>query len=317
MATPAVSLAPHVTPVETMTRLAAALGPESPRLLVKRDDLLSFACGGNKVRKLQTVAAEANAAGANALITSGGVQSNHARVTAAAGAALGMKVVLVVNGAQPQHPTANAKLDRLFGAEIRHVATREERAPAVEQAAAELFAAGMRPFVVPIGASTATGAMGYALAIGELVTAGVRPDVIIHASSSGGTQAGLVAGGAVLGLKARVIGVSADESSADLSEIVRRLLADMAARLGAKPETIGRTRDIEVDDTQVGDGYGIPTAASTEALELAARREGMLLDPVYTAKAMAGLIARVRAGAFERNSTVLFWHTGGQVGYFA
>ncbi len=317
MSMPAISLAPHATPVEEMTRLAAALGPSPPRLFVKRDDLLSFGCGGNKVRKIQTVVAEARAAGADALITCGGVQSNHCRVTAAAGAALAMKVVLVVNGPAQAVPTANAKLDRLFGADVRHVGSRDERAPAMEQAAADLRAAGHHPFIVPLGASTATGALGFARGVAELAASGVKPDIIIHSSSSGGTQAGIVAGCALFGLGARVIGVSADESSSSLAAIVRGLLNAMADRLGARPSTIGADREIVVDDSQVGEGYGIPTPASTAALEMTARREGLLLDPVYTAKAMAGLIAAVRAGTFAPGQTVLFWHTGGQVGYFA
>lgn len=317
MSMPAVELVSSPTPVEEMKRLAAALGPASPRLFVKRDDLLSFGCGGNKVRKIQTVVAEARAQGADALVTCGGVQSNHARVTAAAGAALGMKVVLVVNGTEQANPTANARLDRLFGAEIRHVSSRDERAPAMEQASADFRAAGHRPFVVPLGASTATGALGFARGVAELSASGIKPDVIVHSSSSGGTQAGLIAGCALLGLRARVMGVSADESSESLRGIVSGLLDAMAERLGSKRETIAGGHPIDVDDSQVGGGYGIATPASTEALELVARREGILLDPVYTAKAMAGLIARVRAGAFEPGQTVLFWHTGGQVGYFA
>jgi 1-aminocyclopropane-1-carboxylate deaminase/D-cysteine desulfhydrase-like pyridoxal-dependent ACC family enzyme len=317
MSMPAVELVSAPTPIEEMKRLTAALGPASPRLFVKRDDLLSFGCGGNKVRKIQTVVAEAKSQGADALITCGGVQSNHARVTAAAGAALGMKVVLVVNGTEQAQPTANARLDRLFGAEIRHVSSRDERVPAMEQAAANLRAGGHRPFIVPLGASTATGALGFARGVAELSASGIKPDVILHSSSSGGTQAGLVAGCALLGLRARVVGISADESSESLRGILSGLLDSMAERLGAKRETINGGYPIDVDDSQVGAGYGVPTPASTEALELVARREGILLDPVYTAKAMAGLIARARNGGFDPGQTVLFWHTGGQVGYFA
>jgi 1-aminocyclopropane-1-carboxylate deaminase/D-cysteine desulfhydrase-like pyridoxal-dependent ACC family enzyme len=318
MALPMEPLAPHATPVDQLARLAAAIGaPPTLRLLMKRDDLLSFGAGGNKVRKMQTVVREARAAGADALVTCGGAQSNHARVTAATGAALGMRVVLVLNGTAPDTPTGNAKLDRLLGAEIRYVAGRDQREPAMAQAAADLRTAGHRPFVVPLGASTPTGAMGVARAVAELAAAAVSPDVIVHASSSGGTQAGLVAGCALFGLRSRVIGISADEPAASLRQIVRGLLEGMGERLGAKPATLGADREIEVDDSEVGDGYGIPTPASNEALELLARREGILLDPVYTAKAMAGLIARVRAGTLAESGTVLFWHTGGQTGYFA
>jgi len=318
MSLPAVTLAPHASPVDELARLAASIGEAGPRLLMKRDDLLSFGLGGNKVRKLQTVIAEARAAGADTLITSGGLQSNHCRVTAAAGAALGFRVVLVLNaaGTPPSPPTANTRLDHLFGAELRIVGSRDERASMLEQVANELRAEGRRPFVVPIGASTPTGALGFARGVAELAAAGVRPDVIVHASSSGGTQAGLIAGCRLLGLGARVIGVSADESSADLSAIVRGLLGGIAERLGARPASIGADEDLQVDDGFVGGGYGVPTAESTEALELTARREGILLDPVYTAKAMAGLIARLRAGVFPKHETVLFWHTGGQVAFF-
>ncbi len=316
MSLPVVGLAPHPTPVDDLIRLRATLGSPAPRLLMKRDDLLSFAMGGNKVRKLDAVAAEVIAAESDVLITCGGLQSNHARVTAAAGAALGLKVVLVLNGAPPPIPTANVLLDRLFGAEIRHVATREARAPQMETVAAELRAAGHHPFIVPLGASTPTGALGFARGVAEVVAAGHRPQVIVAATSSGGTQAGLIAGSALLGLRTRVIGVSADDSAMSLSRTVGHLVEAMAATLGAKPSSLGADVPVEVDDGWVGEGYGVPTPASIEALALVARTEGILLDPVYTAKAMASLFARIRGGEFTPDQTVLFWHTGGQVANF-
>ena len=316
MSLPAVPLAPHATPLDELTRLRAALGPGCPRLWMKRDDLLSFGLGGNKVRKMQTVAAEALAAGADTLVTCGGVQSNHARVTAAAGAALGLRVVLVLNGEAPDPPTGNLRLDRLFGAELRLVSTRAQRAAVMASIGGELAAAGRRPFVVPLGASTATGAIGFARGLEELAADKLRPDVIAHASSSGGTQAGMLAGCALFGLRARVVGISADESRSALTGTVAALLAEMAARLGVRAASLGAD-DIEVDDSHVGEGYGIPTDGSAEALELTARTEGILLDPVYTAKAMAGLIARVRGGELRPDDTVLFWHTGGAIGFFA
>jgi 1-aminocyclopropane-1-carboxylate deaminase/D-cysteine desulfhydrase-like pyridoxal-dependent ACC family enzyme len=317
MALPAIALAPHPTPIDDLARLRAALGPACPRLLMKRDDLLSFAMGGNKVRKLQTVAAEATAAGATTLITCGGVQSNHARVTAAAGARLGLNVVLVLNGDPAAEPTGNARLDRLFGADIRCVSSRGERAPAMARAAEEARAIGERPFVIPLGASTPTGALGFARGVAEIAGTAPVPDVIVHSTSSGGTQAGLIAGCALFGLRARVLGISADDPAGALRDTVAALLEGMATRLGARPATIGADRDIEIDDTHVGAGYGIPTRESQEAAELVARTEGIVLDPVYTAKAMAGLIARVRARALASDSTVLFWHTGGLPGFFA
>jgi len=317
MSLPTVTLVSQASPVEELKRLSEAVGvTNGPRIFIKRDDLLSFGCGGNKVRKMQAVAAEAQASGADTLITCGGVQSNHARVTAAAGAVLGMRVVLVVNGQKQALPTGNARLDALLGADVRHVASRDDRDPTMKAVADELRAAGRTPFIVPLGASTATGALGFARGVSEIAGV-VKPTVIIHSTSSGGTQAGLIAGCALVGVRARVIGISADDSSASLTRTVGTLLNEMAAKLGAKRETIAAEGSVEVDDSQVGGGYGVPTAASTEALELLARREGILLDPVYTAKAMAGLIARLRSGAFAPADTILFWHTGGQPGYFA
>lgn len=314
---PSVRLAPFPTPIQELERLRRALGPGCPRLVMKRDDLLAFGAGGNKVRKMQTVTAEAIAGGYDTLITCGGVQSNHARVTAAAGAALGFRVILVANGARPQTLTGNARLNALFGADVRYVASRDERAPAMDEIARELRASGQRPMVVPLGASTPLGALGFARAVEELAASPERPNAIVHSTSSGGTQAGLIVGSALFGLRHEIIGVSADDPSAALGATISALVTGAADLLGARPETTGANADVVVDDAFVGDGYGVPTPASTEALELTARTEGILLDPVYTAKAMAGLIARVRAGAWRAEDTVLFWHTGGVPGVFA
>lgn len=300
-------------PIEELPRLTAALGGDAT-LLVKRDDAIPIGFGGNKVRKLQIVAAQALAAGADTLITTGGVQSNHARATAAIAARLGLGCVLVANGARPERPTANALLDRLLGADVRYVATRQERAPAMETAAAELRARGRIPFVIPLGASTAHGAAAYALAVGELLAQMPAPDTIVLATSSGGTQAGIVAGCRLHGVPTRVVGVSADDPSAAIEAEIRRILTDLERLLGMAGGLANAP--IEIDDTHVGEGYGIPTADSTAAIELCARSDALFLDPTYTAKAMAGLIARVRAGQM-RTGVTLFWHTGGQVGLFA
>jgi 1-aminocyclopropane-1-carboxylate deaminase/D-cysteine desulfhydrase-like pyridoxal-dependent ACC family enzyme len=312
---PSVPLADTPTPVEEMNRLRSALG-SGPRLMVKRDDAIQFAFGGNKVRKLRYVAADARQAGADTLITSGGVQSNHARVTAAAAARLGLHCILVVNGAPPDRPAANALLDRLLGAELRYVESREERAPAMEAAAAALRRLGRRPYVIPIGASTPLGAAAYATALFELLQQIDPPDAIIHATSSGGTQAGLVAGCALAGVATRVIGISADEPAAALEVDVRRILSGLAMLLGVETGRFDAVR-VEIDDAFVGDGYGLATPESRAAIELAARTEALFLDPTYTSKAMAALVALVRRGAFHRDQTVLFWHTGGQVALFA
>jgi L-cysteate sulfo-lyase len=314
-ALPSIALAPAPTPVEEMPRLRAALGG-GPRLLVKRDDAIGFAFGGNKVRKMRFVAADAVRLKADTLITSGGVQSNHARVTAAVAAKLGLRCVLVVNGTPPDRPVANALLDGLLGADVRYVPTRADRAPMVDQVADELRAAGQRPYVIPIGASTPLGAAAYVQAVREMAAQIEPPDWIFHSTSSGGTQAGLVAGCELAGLRPSVTGISADESAADLTREVRRILAGLGPLLGFS-ETRFANVPFEVKDDFVGSGYGIPTAASREATELAARTEALFLDPTYTAKAMAGLIHAVRVGAFLETQTVLFWHTGGQVGLFA
>jgi 1-aminocyclopropane-1-carboxylate deaminase/D-cysteine desulfhydrase-like pyridoxal-dependent ACC family enzyme len=279
--------------------------------------MLSFAFGGNKVRKMQLVAAAALGAGADTLITCGGVQSNHARITAAAAARLGLHCVLVLNGTPQEKATANALLDRLVGAEVRYVADRAERAPAMEAVAEELRRAGRHPYVIPLGASTPLGASAFVPAISELrQQLRVAPDVIVHSTSSGGTQAGLLAGCLVAGSGTRVIGISADEPSATLDLEIRKILDGVPELLGLPAEAFG-SAVIEVDDQYVGDGYGLPTPASVEAIELLARTEALFLDPTYTAKAMAGLLSRLRAGEFRDDLTVLFWHTGGQVALFA
>jgi 1-aminocyclopropane-1-carboxylate deaminase/D-cysteine desulfhydrase-like pyridoxal-dependent ACC family enzyme len=312
-ALPTIPLGLEPTPVEELTRLRSLLAA-GPRLLVKRDDAIPFAFGGNKVRKLRLVAADALAQRADTLITCGGVQSNHARVTAAVAAKLGLRCVLVVNGAEPSTPTANALLDRLLGAEIRHVGSRTERTAMMETVAGEERAAGRRPYMIPLGASIPLGAAALALAIHELSAQMAAPDVILHSSSSAGTQAGFIAGCALAGLRSRVIGISADESAASLAAEVRRLLDGLASTIG----TPGRFDDVdvEIDDGFVGGGYGVPTRESQEAIELLARTEALFLDPTYTAKAMAALISYVRSGKFAKEETVLFWHTGGQVGLF-
>lgn len=301
-------------PIDELTRLRAALGA-GPALIAKRDDAIPLGFGGNKIRKLQIVAAQALAAGADTLVTTGGVQSNHARATAAIAARLGLRCLLVANGTPQERPTANALLDRLLGAEIRYVSSREARAPAMAEAAEELRAQGRSPFVIPLGASTAHGAAAYALAMEELLVQTAPPDTIVLATSSGGTQAGIIAGCVLRGLPVRIIGISADDPAASLADEIRRILAGLEDLLGTASGAL-TSAPVEVDDTFVGAGYGMPTAESTSAIELCARTEALFLDPTYTAKAMAGLIGRVRDGKLAKGTT-LFWHTGGQVGLFA
>ena len=313
---PSVPLLVSPTPVEPLPRLSSRLGG-GPRLFIKRDDAIPFGFGGNKVRKLALVAAQARAENADTLMTAGGVQSNHARATAAAAARLGMRAVLVANGTPPQRKTANALLDDLLGAEVVYVGSRDERMSKVQELAANLRAEGRRPFAIPIGASTPLGALAFALAVAELVDQMPAPDVIVHSTSSGGTQAGLVAGCRLLALPTRVIGVSADDSSSALETQVNAIVTGVGELLQLDPAALAAGTAIEVDDRFVGGGYGVPSDQSREAIELTARSEAIFLDPTYTSKAMAGLIAYVRDGAFGEGETVLFWHTGGQVGLFA
>jgi len=312
---PALLLAPLPTPVSAMTRLSSVLGG-GPTLLVKRDDAIGFAFGGNKVRKLALLGAHAQAEGADTLITAGGLQSNHARVTAATAVMLGMRAVLVVNGAPPGRASANALLDALLGAEIVYVDSREQRADVMHATAERLRREGRRVFEIPVGGSTPLGALAYVHAMLELLEQIPAPDAIVHATSSGGTQAGLVAACRLLGLRTRIVGIAADEPTAAIHAQVRANVDGLAPLLGVDLQLLQRGA-IEIDDRFIGAGYGIPTEASREAIELAARTEAIFLDPTYTGKAMAGLIAYVRQQRFTESQTVLFWHTGGQVGLFA
>lgn len=306
---PRIVLLGEPTPVHEMDGLRDALGG-GPRLLVKRDDVIPFGFGGNKVRKLEYVLAEAVDAGADTLVTLGGLQSNHARATAAAAASLGMRCVLIINGAPQERPTGNALLERLLAAEVEYIASRNERAEASARVMARLHDEGAKPFLIPLGASTSTGAIGFVNAVGELVGQGITPDVIVHAGSSGGTHAGLVAGVALMRLPTRVIAVSADDPADQIAAGVQRIIRGI-------DELDGFDGELEIDDTRVGAGYGVPTDDSREAQQLAARREGLFVDHTYTAKALGALITYIREERFSSDQTVLFWHTGGQVGLFA
>ncbi|MBP9106616.1 MAG: pyridoxal-phosphate dependent enzyme [Gemmatimonadaceae bacterium] len=316
LALPHIALGALPTPIDDAPRLREAIGMGA-RLVVKRDDALPFGFGGNKVRKLGLVAAQAQRDGVDTLITCGGVQSNHCRATAAAAARLGMACHIVANGTPPERLSGNALLDQLLGAHVTYVAQRTDRIPAMEALAATLRAEGRNPLIVPLGASTPLGALGLALGVGEIVRQGIVPDVIVHATSSGGTQAGLIAGCALFGLPTRVIGISADDPVAEIGQIVISLCSGIETLLALPAGALGAESRFAADASFVGDGYGIPSDASREAQSLAARTEALFTDHWYTAKALAGLIAYARGGTFRDGETVMFWHTGGQVGLFA
>lgn len=316
LALPHIALGHLPTPIDQALRLRDAIGMGA-RLVVKRDDALPFGFGGNKVRKLGLLAAQARDEGVDTLITCGGVQSNHCRATAAAAARLGLRCLIVANGNAPERLTGNALLDDLLGAEITYVAARADRNPGMQALAEDVRSRGGRPMIIPLGASIPLGAMGLSLGVAEIVQQGVVPDVIVHATSSGGTQAGLIAGCALFGLSTRVIGISADDPVNEIGNLVGKICAGMEERLGLTPGALGAAGRFEADASFVGEGYGIATEGSREAQRMAARTEALFTDHWYTAKALAGLIALARAGTFKDGQTVMFWHTGGQVGLFA
>lgn len=316
-----IALAMLPTPFEPMPRLSAALGPAS--LWIKRDDCTGLGGGGNKARKLDLLVADALKQGADTLVTMGAIQSNHARQTAAAAARLGLGCVLLladsVGGRSDAYRTnGNILMDGILGADVRLLAPGTAPEPVIEETLAGLRAQGRRPYFIPVGGSNAIGSLAYRDAVLELAqqaqASGRRIDHIVVATGSGGTHAGILAGVAQAGLATRVHGISVSKPAAVAAEIVAGLIRDMAALEGRE---VAALTGLSVDDRFIGPGYGQPTEAMKEALALTARNEGILLDPVYTGKTMAGLIALARGGAFTAGETVVFWHTGGLPGLFA
>ncbi len=301
------------TPVEELPRLSAALG--GPRLIVKRDDQTGLAFGGNKTRKLEFLVAEALEQGAAMLISAGAIQSNHCRQTAAAAAKFGLACTLVLTGPMPEHASANLLLDQLFDAQIVNVPDRADRDRVLKETFDKAAAAGKKPYLVPYGGSSTTGALGYAFAMQEFVGQGVHADWIVFGTSSGGTHAGLVLGQRAFGFTGKVLGVSIDESEEWLKASVSALASATSERLG--PRINFTPEDVLATDEYCQAGYGVLTEAERRAVRLFAETEGLLLDPVYTGRAAAGLIDLIRKGFFKKGETVLFWHTGGQPALFA
>jgi D-cysteine desulfhydrase len=291
-----------------------------PRIWIKRDDQTGLATGGNKTRKLELLVADALAQEADVVLTVGAAQSNHCRQTAAAAARAGLACVLVLRGEGPPRNewTGNLLLDDLLGAHVRW-AGQDDPVDALDAAALAEQAAGRRPYVIPYGGSNAIGAAAYALAFKEvrqqMTAQALEFDRVVFASSSGGTQAGLIVGATACSYTGQVLGISVDKTGGQLRQTVAALLPATAAYLGLD-STFDRA-NIAIDHRHVGAGYGIVTDAEREAIHLLARREGILLDPVYTGKAMAGLIDLTRRGEIGSDETVLFWHTGGTPALFA
>jgi L-cysteate sulfo-lyase len=318
---PRVRLTHAPTPLEPMTNLSRLLG--GPNLWIKRDDCTGLATGGNKTRKLEYLIGEALARKADVVITQGATQSNHARQTAAAAARFGMACEILLEDRtgyahEDYRKSGNVILDRLLGANLRHVAAGTDMDAAMAQLADELQAQGRTPYVIPGGGSNPVGALGYVTCALELAeqanVLGLDIDLIVHATGSTGTQAGLLAGleGSRAGIPVLGIGVRAPKAVQE--EKVYALAARTAEILGV-PGAVTRER-VAANCDYIGAGYGLPTAGMMEALELVARTEGILLDPVYSGKGMAGLIDLIRKGQFGKGQNIVFLHTGGAVGLF-
>jgi D-cysteine desulfhydrase family pyridoxal phosphate-dependent enzyme len=310
---PRLNFAHLPTPIETLPRLSEALG--GPRLLIKRDDQTGLAFGGNKTRKLEFLVAEARDRGAKTLISGGALQSNHCRQTAAAAARFGFECILVLTGDIPEQPSANLLLDQLFGAQVVYVSDRKDRDRILQQTFDHAAEKGMKPYLVPYGGSSPTGALGYAFAMKELMDQNVHADWIVLATSSGGTHAGLVLGQQVFGYKGKVLGFSIDESEEWLRTHVSELASSASEKLGNRIEFTPDEVLANADYCKAG--YGVLAEPEREAIHLFARHEGILLDPVYTGRAAAGMIDLIRKEFFKKDETVLFLHTGGQPALFA
>ena len=311
MTRPNLRLAHLPTPLEPMDRLADELG--GPRLLVKRDDCTGLALGGNKARKLEYLCAEALAQGCDMLVTGGGPQSNHVRMTTAAANRLGLECHVALAGGRPRDETGNLLLDRMLGTHL-HFLERDDYY-AIEEGivalASRLESDGHRPFAIPVGGASVTGAIAYADAADELVVQldGTPVDWVVVADGSGGTHAGLLAG---FRDEVRVLGVDVG-TRPDLDDVVPQLARDASEHT----ERPAPTTPAIVDHDRFGTGYGHVTESGVEAILLAAQLEGLVLDPVYTGKAMAGLVAAVRDERIGAGQTAVFWHTGGAPALFA
>lgn len=325
---PRTPLATLPTPLHEAVHLRAGLGgpAKAPRILIKRDDLTGLALGGNKARKLEFLVADAVGQGADALITTGATQSNHARMTAAAACIAGLECHLVLTSKSSAPPLqGNLLLDRIYGATVHHVPAPSDPKRAlgsdeaqVHEIESALRAVGKKPYLIAVGGSSPVGTLGYTLATAELAeqlsAAGATPSRVYYASGSRGTQAGLTLGAKACGLAYCAYGVAV--STGEPEKTYRAFhAANGAAEILGIPTRV-ELDDLFTDDGFIGEGYGIPTRECLEAIALLARTEGILVDPCYTGKALAGLIAHVRSGELRPEETVVFLHTGGAPGLF-
>jgi len=283
-------------------------------LLVKRDDVMELAMGGNKVRKLEFLMADARSQGCNVVITTGDLHSNHTRLTAAAARKVGMKAILAMKGEKPESLGGNLLLDFLLGADVRFFNVDRNQMPSImEKIREEQEAKGERCYVIPRGGANAHGVLGYMNAVFELKTqlasTAENIDYIVFAAGTGATQAGLLLGTKLAGLRARIVGISAGRPANEIADDVRRLVTEAANLLGVNVQL--SSNDIIVDDSYTCGGYGVVTREVTDLMETVARKEALLVDPVYTGKGMLGLFDMVKKGYFPKGSRVLFIHTGG------
>jgi len=316
---PRFHLAEFPTPIqylETLTKKYAG-----PAIYMKRDDLTSLGMGGNKTRKLEFLIGEALAQKKDTLVTAGGIQSNHCRLTAAAARKAGLGCHLVLNGTPPEIPNGNLLLDTIFGANI-HFCDCSERENRLFEVADELNNEGKKPYVIPVGGSNSIGSVGYVDAMLEVADQlddmSITPDAIIFATSSGGTQAGLALGAKITEFKGDVLGISIDQVQAGpgpFPPVLTNICNETAARIGSD---IRMTEsDFSLNYDYLGAGYAMPGELEFNAIRDLSLHEGILLGPVYTARAMGGLLDLIKKGYFTENQSVLFWHTGGTPELFA
>ena len=301
------------SPIEPLNRLRRAI-PGAPQLWIKRDDLTGYLGGGNKLRKLEYVMADALSRRATTIVTTGSITSNLARSTALIAKRLGLKCELILSGGNPESARANWRLAEMLGVKIHSVAASNERASRMKEVASALEERGERVYQIPLGASDKVGSFGMVAAFEELgiqqLELSQQFDAIVFATSSGGTQAGLEVGKRLFNYpNLRLLGVSADDPAELIKENALKAVGPMLSILGRSD--VPTADKLFVDDNFIGEGYAIPTKESLAAAQLFAETEGILLDPVYVSKAAAGLLAYCREGRFKRTDKVLFWHTGG------
>ena len=318
-ALPRFHLAEFPTPIHYLESFSKACN--GPAIFMKRDDITSLGMGGNKTRKLEFLIGEALKQGKDTLVTAGGVQSNHCRLAAAAARKANLSCHLVLNGEQTESPNGNLLLDKIFGANV-HYCDRKERDTRLSQVAENLVTSGKKPYVIPVGGSNSIGSVGYVSAMLELETQlkdmHIKLDAIVFATSSGGTQAGLTLGAKIINFKGQVLGISIDQTKTGdepFPPVLKQIANTTAQRIGFPIQLV--EEDFSLNCDYLGAGYAMPGDIEFNAIKDLAQYEGILLGPVYTARAMGGFINLIQKGYFRKDQTVLFWHTGGTPELFA